>query len=79
MQMDSGCQKNLIFSDEKWFSLKPHPNRKNDEDNSGTQSCGGELCWRNIEGNSKHCGMLLTTSSSGPKCVINKMEDILNT
>ena len=30
MQMDPGWQRNIIFSDEKWFSLKPHPNRKND-------------------------------------------------
>ena len=25
------------------------------EDNSGTQSCGGELCWRNLEGNTVEC------------------------
>ena len=25
-----GWQRKIIFSDEKWFSLKPHPNRKND-------------------------------------------------
>lgn len=30
MQMDPGWQRKIIFSDEKWFSLKPHPNRKND-------------------------------------------------
>ena len=30
LQQELGWQRKIIFSDEKWFSIKPHPNRKND-------------------------------------------------